>query len=485
MPDDIENHLDKRSVRVSLAVIVLAAGLGTRMKSATPKVLHPLLGKPVITHVLDAVAPLKPSKIVVVINPQGTMVRDALAGREITFAVQKEMKGTGDAVKTAARCLAGFTGTILIVNGDTPLLATASLKRFVKLHVSRKETVSLLSFLAEPPHEYGRILRERGQMVGIVEHRDATEEQRAIREVNSGVYAMQAHALTLLKHIKENASKGEYYLTDIVDIAVRKGLKTGAHVIGAAEEYTGINTRQDLHEAALVLRRAIASKWMLNGVTIMDRDSVFIDPEATIGTDTVIYPNVHIEGRTIVGANCTIYPNCRIINSTLGDTVTIKDTTLIENSAIGDHAAVGPFAHIRPATIIGENAKIGNFVEIKKSTIGAGSKASHLSYIGDAEVGKGVNIGAGTITCNYDGVFKHKTVLEDGVFIGSDSQLVAPVTVGKHAYVGAGSTITENVPSDALALSRARQVNIDGWVPRHAQKMQEKKTAAKGASRGR
>lgn len=470
---------------MSLAVIVLAAGLGTRMKSATPKVLHPLLGKPVINHVLDAITPLNPAKTIVVVNPQGAAVREALAGRNVIFAVQKEMRGTGDAVKTAARCLSGYTGVVLIVNGDTPLLTAESLRRFVKLHTAKKEAVSLLSFLAEPPHEYGRILREHGQMVGIVENRDATDEQQAIREVNSGVYAMKSEALALLKRIRVNVSKGEYYLTDIVGIAVRQGLKVGAHIIGSASEYAGINTREDLHAAGLFLRRAIASRWMLNGVTIMDRDTAFINPSAQIGMDTVIYPGVHIEGKTVIGARCTIYPNCRISNCTIGDAVTIKDATVMEDSVISDHAAVGPFAHIRPATVIGKNAKIGNFVETKKSRIGAGSKASHLSYIGDAEVGADVNIGAGTITCNYDGVNKHTTVIEDGVFIGSDTQLVAPVTVGKGAYVGAGSTITKDVPSLALGLSRTRQVNIEGWVPRHAPKNQKKNGTLKGDPRRR
>lgn len=470
---------------MSLAVIVLAAGLGTRMKSATPKVLHPLLGKPVINHVLDAVQPLNPAKTIVVVNPQGTSVREALAGRNITFAVQKAMKGTGDAVKAAARSLAGFTGTVLIVNGDTPLLAAESLRRFVKLHAVRRESVSLLSFLAEPPHEYGRILRERGQMVGIVENRDATDEQRTIREVNSGVYALQSEALALLKRIRVNASKGEYYLTDIVGIAVRQGLKVGAHIIGSASEYAGINTREDLHAAGLILRRTIASRWMLNGVTIMDQDTAFIDPSAQIGMDTVIYPGVHIEGKTVIGARCVIYPNCRISNCIIGDDVAVKDATVMEDSIISNHAAIGPFAHIRPATVVGEKAKIGNFVEIKKTRIGTGAKASHLSYIGDAEVGADVNIGAGTITCNYDGVNKHRTVLEDGVFIGSDTQLVAPVTVGKGAYVGAGSTITKDVPALALGLSRTKQINIEGWVPRHAPKSQKKPSRAKGDPRRR
>lgn len=470
---------------MKLAVVILAAGLGTRMKSALPKVLHPLLGKPIISHVLDAVSPLRPEKTVVVVNPHGAPVRDALSGREnLAFAVQKELKGTGDAVKAAACSLAGFQGTLLIVNGDTPLLNADALKRFVRLHAARKEAISLISFLADPPHEYGRILREHGKVIGIIEHRDATDEQKEIREVNSGVYAMQSAMLDLLKNIKINPAKGEYYLTDIIGIAVRKGLRVGGHILGGPDEYAGINSREDLHEAGLILRRAIAKRWMLNGVTILDRDSVFIDPAAHLNADTVLYPNVHIEGTTSIGANCTIFPNSRIVNCTIEDNVTIKDSSVLEGSVVREHASVGPFAHIRPGSTIGPNAKIGNFVEIKKSSIGSGTKASHLSYIGDAEVGAGVNIGAGTITCNYDGASKFKTTIEDGVFIGSDSQLVAPVTVGKDAYVGAGSTITKNVPPLALGLSRARQVNLEGWVERKKRRP-TKETTPKGDSHGR
>ncbi len=469
---------------MKLAVIVLAAGLGTRMKSSVPKVLHPLLGKPLISHVLDAVASANPEKTVVVVNPQGAPVRDALAGRNLTFAVQKEMKGTGDAVKAALRSLAGFQGTVLVVNGDTPLLTSDSLKRFVMLHSSRRESLSLISFLVEPPHEYGRILRDHGKIVGIIEHRDATDEQRNIREVNTGVYAMQPAVLSLLKEIQRNPGKGEYYLTDLVGIAVRKGLRVGGHILGGPDEYGGINSRRDLHDAGLILRRSIADRWMFSGVTIVDRDSTFIDPAACIGADTVLYPNVHIEGKTKIGAHCTIYPNSRISNCTIENNVTIKDCSVLEDSVVQRDASVGPFAHIRPETSIGPKAKVGNFVEIKKAIIGAETKASHLSYIGDAEIGSGVNIGAGTITCNYDGVHKFKTTIEDGAFIGSDSQLVAPVTVGKDAYVGAGSTITKNVPPGALGICRARQVTIEGWAKRK-KKPPMKKNAPKGDSRER
>jgi len=468
---------------VNCAVVVLAAGYGTRMKSDTPKVLHRMLGKPIITHVLNAVAPLAPERVVVVLNPQGADIRKELADRNVTFAVQHRMMGTGDAVKAAVPSLRGFSGTILIVNGDTPVLSAASLKNFLAAHKRYKEGLSLLSFLASPPHEYGRILREDGRMIGIIENRDCDEKQRLINEVNSGVYAVEATLLPLLRQIKMNASKGEFYLTDIVGIAVRKGLKVGAHIIGAPEEYTGINTRADLLAATTILRSSIAEHWMREGVTLLDRGATFIGTDVKIGADTILYPNVHLEGKTVIGKRCVIFPNCRLVDCVLADDVTIKDGTVMEDCAVGAHAAVGPMAHIRPGTHIETKAKIGNFVEIKKSHIGAGAKASHLSYIGDAEIGSDVNIGAGTITCNYDGAHKHKTVVEDGVFIGSDTQLVAPVRIGAGAFIGAGSTITKDVPPLALGLSRQHQTVIEGWATRRQKKEHLGNTTRKGERR--
>ncbi|HEX8949478.1 MAG TPA: bifunctional UDP-N-acetylglucosamine diphosphorylase/glucosamine-1-phosphate N-acetyltransferase GlmU, partial [Dissulfurispiraceae bacterium] len=294
-------------------------------------------------------------------------------------------------------------------------------------------------------------------------------------EVNSGIYALKSDMLSLLKDIRINRAKGEYYLTDIVGIASGKRYRIGAHLLGSELELTGINTRAELCRAARHHRKKIVANWMDNGVSFMDERSVFIHPGVEIGRDTVIYPNVYLEGKTVIGSGCVIYPNTRIVDSTLGDNVTIKDSTLIESSVIRDRATVGPFAHLRPDSVIGVSSKIGNFVEVKKSVIGTGSKASHLSYLGDAEIGEDVNIGAGTITCNYDGQKKYKTLIEEGVFIGSDTQLVAPVKVGKGAYVGAGSTITMDVPPHALAISRTRQRNIEGWAKKRQSKAGNKK----------
>ncbi len=449
---------------MNLAAVVLSAGLGTRMKSALPKVLHPLLGKPMVQYVVEALPALNPEKTIIVTGVNGGGIRDALRNYPVSFAVQREPKGTADALKAAVQKLRGFTGTLLVVSGDTPLIKPATLKAFIKLHRKNREALSLISFVAGGAHSYGRILREGNKLSAIVEDKDADEEQKKIQEVNSGIYAIEAPLLKLLNKIVVNRAKGEYYLTDIVGLAVGAGCRAGAFLLGNENELTGINTRGDLYRAVHYLRDEIAAGLMEKGVTFIDKASVYINPESVIGTETVIYPNVHIEGKTLIGSGCIVYPNSRIIDSTVGNNVIIKDSTLVESSVINEGASVGPFAHIRPGSVIGKHARIGNFVEVKKSVIGSGTKASHLSYLGDAEVGEQVNIGAGTITCNYNGRTKSRTLIEDNVFIGSDTQLVAPVRIGKGAYVGAGSTITKDVPPFALALSRTAQKNVEKWA---------------------
>lgn len=469
---------------MNLSTVILAAGLGTRMKSSLPKVLHCINGKPMVRYAVEAAAALKPERNIVVISPGSNGVVSALENAPVTFALQRQPKGTGDALKAAAQKLRGFNGTVVVMSGDTPLVTPELLQQFLKLHRKNKEDISMISFIAEGPHAYGRIIREQNRVTAIVEHKDATPEQKKINEVNSGIYAIEAPLLSLLKNIKINPAKGEYYLTDIIGIAVKKGYRVGAHTLGSEKELTGINTREDLYKACIYLRDAVVSRLMVKGITFIDRTSVFIHPGVEIGPDTVIYPNVHIEGATVVGSGCVIYPNTRIVDSAIGNNVIIKDSTLIESSTIKDKAAVGPFAHLRPGSVIGASAKIGNFVEIKKSIIGEGTKASHLSYLGDAQIGKNVNIGAGTITCNYDGTNKHTTVIEDEVFIGSDTQLVAPVTVAKGAYVGAGSTITRDVPSLSLAVSRAPQRNIEQWAARKQKNDKSKKYLQRTKKRG-
>jgi len=462
---------------MKLAAVVLAAGLGTRMNSSVPKVLNDLNGTLMLQHVLNILYKLKPKRIVVVAGMHIEEIKKSIQdGSNIFFAHQKEAKGTGDALLKAVPSLRGFQGTVLVVNGDTPLITPETLKKFLLLHIKRRDTLSLISFISREPGSYGRVIRdEKGNVLSIIENRDATVSQKSIKEVNSGVYAIESQGMGLLKAVKLNESKGEYYLTDLVHIAKNKGVKIDAFCMGSKDEFIGINTHQELEKARQLMKDKIIRRWIDRGVSFVDTTSVFISSDVKMGKGTIIYPNVHLEGNTKVGRGCTIYPNVRIQNSTIGDGVIIKDSTLIEGSVVKNRASVGPFAHIRPGSEIGTGARIGNFVEVKKSVIGSGTKASHLTYLGDAKIGKDVNIGAGTITCNYDGYKKHITVIKDKVFIGSDSQLIAPVKIGKGAYIGAGSTITKNVPSKALALSRIEQRHLKGWALRRKSKVQSSK----------
>ncbi len=451
---------------MKISAVVLAAGLGTRMKSNIPKVLHKILGRPMLQYVIDTIKSIKPEKLIIIAGKNINAIKEAISRHnDIIYAKQIEPKGTGHAALKALPQLKGFKGTVLITNGDTPLITRSTVLNFIALHKKRKNQVSVLSFESKEPSSYGRILRDNnGRVISIVEQRDASEEQKKIKEVNSGIYAIEDNALHLLKKIPLNKSKGEYYLTDIIEIAKNNGFRTDAICIGFEDELTGVNTQEELNLAATTMRYRIIKKFLESGITFFDTNSVYISSDVQIGHGTIIYPNVIIEGYTTLGEGCVIYPNVRIINSEIGDRAIIKDSTLIEGSVIKSNATIGPFAHIRPGSVICENAKIGNFVEVKKSIIGQSTKASHLSYLGDAKIGNNVNIGAGTITCNYDGKNKYITTIEDNVFIGSDTQLVAPVTVGKGAFVGAGSTITVNVPPDSLALSRVEQKNIEGWA---------------------
>ncbi|NOY39859.1 MAG: UDP-N-acetylglucosamine diphosphorylase/glucosamine-1-phosphate N-acetyltransferase [Nitrospirae bacterium] len=459
-------------MKKALACVVLAAGQGTRMRSTIPKVLHRLNGIPMIHYVLRAVAGLGPVRVIVVAGRDNERVlKEALKSEDVQFALQKAPLGTAHALMSAGKALRGFQGDILVLNGDTPLVSTMTLKKFITRHRRARKSLSLLSFIAEDPTGYGRILRGRsGTPLGIREEKDATEEERAINEVNSGIYLFKPRTLTLLRKIGLNSKKGEYYLTDILEIASQKGLGCGVYCSGDEREFMGINTVEELLRAQRILREKTVRYWLERDVSFMDETAVYIHPDVVIGEGTHIYPNVYLEGKTSIGSGCVIYPDVRITDSTVGDEVTIKDSSVIESAEIQGNTIIGPFARLRPGTMIMKDARIGNFVEVKASTIGEGAKAQHLSYIGDADVGKKVNIGAGTITCNYDGVKKHRTVIEEGVFIGSDTQLVAPVKVEKGAYVGAGSTITRDVPSGALAISRSPERHIRGWANKRKKK---------------
>ncbi len=450
---------------MKLAVVILAAGRGERMNSTLPKVLHKISGKTMLQHVIDSALKLKPSRTIIVAGRHYKDIKDSLKGSNILFAIQKEPKGTGDAVLKARTFLEGFKGTVLILNGDAPLVTAQALVKFLGLHRKGNNDISLISFVAAKPAAYGRLVRdESAGILSIAEEKDATDVQKKITEVNSGIYAIKSGVLDLLKEIPLNTLKNEYYLTDIIGIAKSKDCKVEAYCIGSEDEMMGINTMPELLKAQQAYRKRLINNWMEKGITFFDSDSVFIYPEVVIGKGTTIYPDVFLEGKTKIGRGCTIYPNVRIIDSVIKDGAVIKDSTVIEGSVIMAGAVVGPFAHIRPGSEIGAGAKIGNFVEVKKSIIGKRTKASHLSYLGDASIGNDVNIGAGTITCNYDGKEKHRTTIEDRVFVGSDTQFIAPVRVGRDAYIGAGSTITKSVPPKALALSRAEQRNIKDWA---------------------
>ncbi len=456
--------------------VILAAGLGTRMNSSLPKVLHPVYGIPMIQSIVSTVKRLDPGQIIVITGRHVDGMKRVLDDRDIVYARQKVQKGTGHALRSARNELKHCKGTVVVLNGDTPLITAGTIRKFLMRHHKNRNFVSVLSFRAQNPDSYGRILRDsRRNVLAVIEERDATLRQKKIREVNSGIYALHPGALGFLDEIKMNKKKKEYYLTDIVDISLRRGKRTAAYCIGHEREFLGVNTKQELLQATRFMKERIIRHWIAKGVYFVDEDSVYIHPDAVLGAGTTLYPNVFIDKQSIIGKRVTIFPNVRILNSTIGNDVVIKDMTVIEGSVVKNKALIGPFAHIRPDSEIGSEARIGNFVELKKTVIGKKTNAAHLSYLGDAVIGRHVNIGAGTITCNYDGKKKYVTSIGDYVFVGSDSQLIAPITVGKGAYIGAGSTITKDVPSWALALSRAEQRKILNWAKKKFQTTDKKK----------
>ena len=456
----------------SLHILILAGGKGTRMKSAVPKVLHPLAGAPVIDYVLRTAAALSPASRTIVVGHGADRVRDTLAGHaDLRFVVQEPQLGTAHAVMQAAPVLEGATGTLLLLYGDVPRLSVETVRALLDEHERSGNAATVLTAIVPDPTSYGRILRDDRGIARIVEHRDATAEERAVREINSGIYAFDLEPLfAALSRIATDNDQGEYYLTDLVGIYRADRRRVGALVAERPDEILGINGRGELAAMAKRIWRERAETLMAAGVTLEDPDTTYVDADVAIGRDTTIRPGVFLEGRTTIGADCVIHPGVRIVDSTLGDHVVILDHCSIDGARIAEHAQVGPFARIRPGTEVCRHAQMGNFVELKKTRLGAGSKAMHLAYLGDATIGEDVNIGAGAITCNYDGVRKNPTVIEDGAFIGSDSQLVAPVTVGRGAYVAAGSSITEDVPAESLAIARGRQVNKPGWAASRRQR---------------
>jgi bifunctional UDP-N-acetylglucosamine pyrophosphorylase/glucosamine-1-phosphate N-acetyltransferase len=445
----------------SLAIVVLAAGKGTRMKSDLVKVLHPVAGMPMLSFTLGLARRLHPERLVVVVGFQGDRVRQRLSAPDLLFVDQEEQLGTGHAVAVAAQALRDYQGQVLILCADVPLLTEGTVRRFLQSHEDCRATLSVLTACPENPMGYGRIIRgEAGQLLRIVEDKDLQAGEEKFGEVNTGIYCVEAEFLfsALLSLSTQNAQR-EYYLTDIVGKASSQGKKAYAFLAEDPVEAMGINTRLDLARANQILWQRIAQRHMLAGVTLMDPQTAYIDGDVEIGKDTVIYPNCYLLGQTSLGEGCVVEPGCKLMDVRVGNGVTIKAFSVITESVLEDRVVVGPFAHFRPETVLREGSKIGNFVEVKKSVIGKGTKANHLSYIGDATVGEKVNVGAGTIFCNYDGRKKHPTVIEDEVFIGSNTELVAPIKIGRGAIIGAGSTITKEVPPDTLAVSRAKQVH--------------------------
>jgi len=452
----------------SLSVVVLAAGKGTRMKSELVKILHPVAGTPMLAFVLDLARSLQPERLVVVVGYQRDLVRQQFSAADVLFVDQEEQLGTGHAVSVTGQALKGFKETVLILCADVPLLTEKTVREFIKSHEESGAALSVLTTVLENPHGYGRVIRgEDGQLLSIVEDRDLTPEEEGLREINTGIYCVNAGFLfSALSSLTDQNAQGEYYLTDIVAGAGSRGEKTGAYIAKDPLEVMGINTRMDLANANQYLRQKIAERHMLGGVTLIDPRTTYIDCQVQIGKDTVIYPNCYLLGKTSLGEGCLVEPGCKVTDTRVGNFVTLRASSVITESVIEDRVHVGPFAHLRPQSVLQEGSKIGNFVEVKKSLIGKGTKANHLSYIGDAILGEKVNIGAGTITCNYDGHKKHPTIIEDGVFVGSNTELVAPVKIGRNAIIGAGSTITKEVPPETLAVSRAKQMHYKKRTPR-------------------
>ncbi|PID14038.1 bifunctional UDP-N-acetylglucosamine diphosphorylase/glucosamine-1-phosphate N-acetyltransferase GlmU [Sporosarcina sp. P34] len=444
--------------------IVLAAGQGTRMKSDLYKVLHPVCGKPMVEHVIDHIRELNSDRIVTIVGHGAEVVEQTL-GNKSEYALQTQQLGTAHAVQQAERVLADLEGTTLVVCGDTPLISTETMAALLAHHHETEAKATILTAIADDPTGYGRIIRaENGDVMRNVEHKDTNDEERLVKEINTGTYCFDNRVLfdTLKKVNNENA-QGEYYLPDVLGILKSEGQRISAYTTPNFHETLGVNDRVALAQAERNMRQLIAEKHMRNGVTIISPDQTVISAEAEIGRDTIIQPGVLIEGATKIGSQCVIGPNSHIQNSTVGDNTTIH-SSVVRDSTVGSQTAVGPFAHLRPETQLGDYVKVGNFVEVKKSQLGDASKVSHLSYIGDTEIGKNVNVGCGTITVNYDGKNKHKTEIEDNAFIGCNANLVAPVTIGKNAIVAAGSTVTKNVPENSLAIGRVRQENKEGYV---------------------
>lgn len=445
--------------------VILAAGKGTRMKSKLPKVLHQAGGKSMVRRVADCAISAGAEKIITIVGFGGEEVQKEIASIS-QIVEQKEQLGTGHAVQQCIPLLENYSGDVVILSGDTPLLRKETLSSFIEKHQENGGAATVLTAVLSDPTGYGRIIRRSGQVVGIVEQKDATEEQTPIKEINTGIYCFKSEKLIeALRSLKNENAQGEYYLTDTLAYLGNQGEVIGATILDDSEEAIGVNSRNQLAQVEKILRQRKNQELMENGVTILDPASTFVDENVKIGMDTIIQPFTWLEGKTKIGENCVIGPNSRLQDVEVGDESELT-FTFAHECKIGEKVAVGPYVHLRPGTELKAGVKIGNFMEVKNSVIGEGTKLSHLSYIGDADLGKEINIGCGTITVNYDGENKHRTIIEDRAFIGCNSNLVAPVIIGKDSYVAAGSTITKNVPDESLGVARARQSNLEGWTRR-------------------
>ena len=453
-------------------IVVLAAGKGTRMKSELPKVLHNVGGLTVIERVLRTAAALFPASITLVVGHGAAAVRQSLAKRtQLQFVTQDQQLGTGHALLQTRSLLEGRTGTVVLLSGDVPLLSANSLKALLDTHHESRAAATVITANLPRPFGYGRIVRTNGRITKVVEERDTSPTQKTITEINSGIYAFDLEPLfAALDSIGTANQQNEYYLPDLVAIYRKRKQAIATWTVERANEIRGINSRTELAEVSNMVRQQKNEELMAAGVTLIDPATTYVDADVVVGADTVIYPCVFLEGSTKIGSACEIHSGARIVNSTVGDRVCVRNHTVVSDSTVESGAFLGPFAHIRPGSEVGEDAHIGNFVELKKTTMGKGAKANHLAYLGDATIGARTNVGAGTITCNYDGETKHQTVIGDGVFVGSNSTLVAPVTLADGSYIAAGSAVTTDVPAGALAIGRARQENKEGWRAKRDQK---------------
>ncbi|MGL5151970.1 MAG: bifunctional UDP-N-acetylglucosamine diphosphorylase/glucosamine-1-phosphate N-acetyltransferase GlmU [Clostridium sp.] len=449
--------------------LILAAGQGKRIKSNLPKVLHKVCGKEMVNHVIDLMRKSGVEDVNVIIGKGAELVKEGTVSRNVSYSVQKEQLGTGHAVKCAIDFLKGKEGLVAIFAGDAPLTKETTVNNLIEKHIKDNNSATLLTSIIEDPTGYGRIIRDGEEVLKIVEHKDCTPEELLVKEMNAAMYCFDIQELLeSLEKLSNNNEQGEYYLTDVIGILKEKGSRVGA-VVTEYEETIGVNSRVQLAEAEEILRNRINNLHLENGVTLIDPKSTYIGSDVVIEQDVIIYPNNIIEGKTEIKEGTIIYQNCRIKDSKISNNVTVESSVILQ-SEVGENTSVGPFAYIRPETTIGKDARIGDFVEIKKSTIGDNTKVSHLTYIGDAEVGSGCNFGCGTVVVNYDGKEKHKTVIGDNSFIGCNTNLVSPVNVQNNTYIAAGSTITNEVKEGELAVARAKQRNIAGWVTKRGLK---------------